>query len=152
MKRRGWSAIAPTRRFWQLRRTRSLRSAASGPARMSRSVEHAVDEARQAGRRFVEGAAPRGAREEGLVSGRRVGRDVLQVVQELQEDPVAESEALQARGRLPGHEVEVGEHRAAALLAADREDPGVWDLRVVLLGEAADSARGGSRGGWRGRP
>ena len=50
---------------------------------------------------LVEGAAPRGAREEGLVSGRPVGLDVLQVVQELQEDPVAEREALQAGGACP---------------------------------------------------
>ena len=37
---------------------------------------------------------------------------------------------------MSGREVEVGEHGAAALLAADREDPGVRDLRGVLLEEA----------------
>ena len=136
----------------QLRRTRSLRSAAPGPARTSApSSTRSMNRVRRTAA-SSSGPAPRGAGEEGLVSGRHVRCDVLQVVQELQEDPVAESEALQARGRASGHEVEVGEHGAAALLAADREDLGVRDLGVVLPEEAPDLSMVDTRPGWRGRP
>ena len=58
------------------------------------AVERRVDEAGEPSRGLVERPSARGPREERLVPRREVVLDVLQVVEQLQEDAVAEGEAL----------------------------------------------------------
>ena len=63
------------------------------------AVERRVDEAGEPSRGLVERPSARGSREERLVPRREVVLDVLQVVEQLQEDAVAEGEALLIGGR-----------------------------------------------------
>ncbi len=134
-KRPGCRATLPTSSARQLRRTRSRRSANAAPRKAR--VERHVDEPEEPRGGLVERAPARGSREERLVPGCEVLLDVLEVVEELQEDAVAEGEALLRRARLGRHEVEVGKHGAAALLEADREQLLVSEPERALLIETA---------------
>jgi hypothetical protein len=100
-------------------------------------LEDQIHEACELSRGDVERTPAGGAGEERLVPGRQVLFDVLQVVEELQEDAVAEGEALVGLARRLRHQMQIREHRAAALLEADREQLRIAEPSPRLLLEAA---------------
>ena len=83
--------------------------------RCALAIEHDVDEIHETRGQVVDGACLCCEREERVVSVDTIGRDVLQVVEQLKEDAIAEREALLVAGGVTHDEVQVGKYRMTFL-------------------------------------
>src|SRR5690606_27561372 len=84
--------------------------------------EHLVDEARESCRRLVDVPSLRCSREERLVTSGEIGFEILQIVEQLEDDAIAEREAHLGRFGRAADQEEIGQDGSSALRDADREE------------------------------